>query len=211
MAVSTNKLFIIFALACLALGLINLIFSSTSKSMSATHYGTNDESVHHKDVEHATHQNNIDSRMIRNKKTALSKEGATTTLLHEGKEEENFLPRVLAFVFPQFHRDSLNDRLWAEGFTDWDSLRKAPEKNRLGFKIPRPTELGYYNYSDTEPRRKQGELANQYGIDGLIFHHYWFYDEAHPGPNLHEPVINMLKDGYPDVPSLCIGVLVSGQ
>jgi hypothetical protein len=201
MALSTNKLFIIFALACLALGLINLLFSSTSnKSPSATH-GTNKESVHHNDIEHTTLQNNnIGSRIIRNKKSALSKEGATTTLLNEGKAEENFLPRVLAFVFPQFHKDSLNDRLWSQGFTDWDSLRKAPEKNRLGFKIPRPSELGYYNYSDTEPRRKQGELAKQYGIDGLIFHHYWFYDDAHPGPNLHEPIINMLKDGNPDVP-----------
>jgi len=114
--------------------------------------------------------------------------------------EEMLFPRVLVFVFPQFHKDSLNDYLWGKGFTDWESLRKAPKKNRLGFKIPRPTELGYYDYSELEPRKKQGELARQYGIDGFVFHHYWFYDETHPGPNLHTPLLNMLKDGHPDVP-----------
>ena len=177
MAVSTNKLFIIFAVQCLGLGLINLFFSSSTGV-----------------------DQNIDSHTLLGTTAIKNNEDATTTtILHEGKEE-NFLPRVLAFVFPQFHKDALNDRLWREGFTDWDNLRNAPETNRLGFKIPRPTELGYYNYSDAEPRRKQGELAEKYGIDGLIFHHYWFYDEAHPGPNLHEPLMNMLKDGYPNVP-----------
>lgn len=51
-----------------------------------------------------------------------------------------------------------------------------------------------------EPRKKQGELARQYGIDGFLYHHYWFYDEDHPGPNLHQPIVNMLKDGHPDMP-----------
>jgi Glycosyltransferase WbsX len=114
--------------------------------------------------------------------------------------EPDLLPRVLAFVFPQFHRDPLNDRLWGDGFTDWDNLRKAPTHNRRGFAIPRPTELGYYNYTDSEPRRKQGELATAYGLDGFIFHHYWFYDTKHPGPSLAAPLEAMLKDGYPDVP-----------
>jgi len=94
----------------------------------------------------------------------------------------------------------INDRLWGEGFTDWDSLKKSPDKNRLGFGIPRPTELGYYDYTDTEPRQKQGELAKLYDLDGFVFHHYWFYDSEHPGPNLHKPLDAMLKDGHPNVP-----------
>jgi hypothetical protein len=116
------------------------------------------------------------------------------------KAQDNFLPRILVLVFPQFQHDSLNDYLWGKGFTDWDNLKKSPAKNRLGFKIPRPTELGYYDYANLEPRKKQGELAKQYGIDGLVFHHYWFYDETHPGPNLHTPLVNMLKDGHPNMP-----------
>lgn len=113
-----------------------------------------------------------------------------------------FLPRVLALVFPQFHADPLNDRLWGKDFTDWENLRKAPPTNRNGDRIPRPIidELGYYNLTETRPRRIQGELANAYGIDGFVYHHYWFYDKTHPGPSLHAPLVNMLKDGHPDVP-----------
>ena len=50
------------------------------------------------------------------------------------------------------------------------------------------------------PRRGQGDLAKKYGIDGFIYHHYWFYDRAHPGPNLAVPLLNMLDDGHPDLP-----------
>ena len=111
------------------------------------------------------------------------------------------MPRVIALYFPQFHPDPINDRLWRVNFTDWDSLRRAPKTNRLGYQIPRPTELGYYDLSDaaSDIRRKQGELAREYGIDAFAYHHYWFYDEEHPGPNLETPLELMLEDGEPDV------------
>jgi hypothetical protein len=112
------------------------------------------------------------------------------------------LPRVLVIYFPQYHPDPLNDKNWGENFTDWVSLRNSASKNRLGYGIPRPTELGYYDLRDKEPRQKQGELAKQYGIDGFIYHHYWFYDPTHPGPNLEKPLVNMLQDGDPDIPFL---------
>eukprot|EP00979_Chaetoceros_neogracilis_P014758 scaffold4853_cov262-Chaetoceros_neogracile.AAC.5 len=116
------------------------------------------------------------------------------------EDSQNFLPRVLALVFPQFHEDSLNNYLWGKGFTDWDNLRKSPLKNRLGFDIPRPAELGFYDYTKVEPRQMQEKLAKEYGIDGFVYHHYWFYDETHPGANLYQPLMNMLTDGHPDVP-----------
>lgn len=134
------------------------------------------------------------SNIITNDQSASKSENAQ-------QEVDGFLlPRVLAIVFPQYHREEINDKFWGEGFTDWDNLRKAPLKNRNGNRIPRPTELGYYDFSEKEPREKQGKLAQEYGIDGLLYHHYWFYDEEHPGPNLHKPLVNMLEDGHPAVP-----------
>lgn len=90
--------------------------------------------------------------------------------------------------------------LFKKGFTDWNSLRNAPSKNKLGLAIPRPTELGYYDYTDLKPRQQQAQLAHEYSIDGFIFHHYWFYDKDHPGPSLHQPLEKMLLDGEPNVP-----------
>ncbi|KAL3937981.1 MAG: hypothetical protein SGBAC_007021 [Bacillariaceae sp.] len=124
----------------------------------------------------------------------------TETIQTETANTNFLLPRVLVLVFPQYHKDELNDKFWGEGFTDWDNLKKAPLQNRNGDRIPRPTELGYYDLTETEPRQKQGALAKEYGIDGFVYHHYWFYDEDHPGPNLHKPLVNMLADGHPDVP-----------
>lgn len=134
-------------------------------------------------------QHNNDSRGIQQRATSA-------------KSAAPPLPRILALYFPQFHPDPINDRLWGMNFTDWDSLRRAPKTNRLGYQIPRPTELGYYDLSDaaSDVRRKQGELAREYGIDAFAYHHYWFYDEEYPGPNLETPLELMLKDGEPDVP-----------
>lgn len=132
--------------------------------------------------------------------TEATDEGSIAVETRNDQTADFLLPRVLVLVFPQFHREPLNDRFWGEGFTDWDNLRKAPMANRNGDRIPRPTELGYYDLTQTEPRKKQGELAKEYGIDGFVYHHYWFYDDEHPGPNLHVPLVNMLKDGHPDVP-----------
>jgi hypothetical protein len=131
-------------------------------------------------------------------KRKLTFEHQQTSFLSVAGEPRK-LPRVLAIVFPQYHSDALNDNLWGEGFTDWDNLRLSPEKNRLGFEIPRPTELGYYNLRNSTTRKTLGELASAYGIDGFVFHHYWFYDPSHPGPNLHAPLMDMLEDGYPNI------------
>ena len=116
------------------------------------------------------------------------------------EQQQHQLPRVLAIYFPQYHRDPINDKNWGDNFTDWVSLKGSPQINKAGFAIPRPTELGYYDLTQTEPRRRQGELAKLYGIDGFIYHHYWFYDPTHPGPNLATPLLNMLEDGHPNLP-----------
>ncbi|CAB9524677.1 glycosyltransferase [Seminavis robusta] len=111
------------------------------------------------------------------------------------------IPRVLAIVFPQYHQDPLNDRLWGPGFTDWDNLRAAPLRNRLGFEIPRPLHSHYYDLTNATVRKWQGQIARQCGVDGFVFHHYWFYDkEEEQQPVLSAPLLAMLQDGQPDIP-----------
>jgi Glycosyltransferase WbsX/Glycosyltransferase family 92 len=111
------------------------------------------------------------------------------------------LPKVLAIYFPQYHEDPLNNELWVDGFTDWVSLNNSATRNRLGYRIPRPTnDLGYYDLTETRPRKRQGELAKEYDVDGFVYHVYWFYDRTHPGPTLAAPVEAMLRDGHPDLP-----------
>jgi hypothetical protein len=111
---------------------------------------------------------------------------------------------------------SRNDRLWGANFSDWNNLLAAPAKNKDGFAVPRPLPykpeipahlmgennvgLGYYDLRSVDIRKRQSELAKLYGIDGFIHHHYWFYDPNYNGPTLHAPLINMLRDGYPDLP-----------
>jgi hypothetical protein len=119
---------------------------------------------------------------------------------HHNNTTETILPKVLVIYFPQFHQDPLNDRLWGQGFTDWVNLKQSPELNRKGYKIPRPSRFGYYDLRNKTIRKLQGTLAKRYGVDGFVYHHYWFYDQKTPGPSLHAPLELMLEDGYPDVP-----------
>lgn len=87
-------------------------------------------------------------------------------------------PKVYAFYFPQFHEDALNTKLWGQGFTDWARV-KSSTVNRNGQLILKPTsDLGYYDLTDREVRRRQAELAKSFGVDGFIWHHYWFYQST---------------------------------
>jgi hypothetical protein len=110
----------------------------------------------------------------------------------------NDTTKAYAFYFPQFHKDKLNDRLWGEGFSDWDSLVAAAGVNKHHDSLARPTTFGYYDLMDKNIRRKQGELARKYGLDGFIYHHYFFYEPG-LGPTLAGPLEAMLQDNEPNI------------
>ena len=174
------------------LGSLVLLWSLTSYKLISLHSRQHIPVNNADDAEHHDEEHDVQS-VVSSPEKVLPKsalDGASS------------LPRVIALYFPQFHPDPINDRLWGANFTDWDSLRNAPKLNRMGYAIPRPTELGYYDLSDetSDVRRKQGELAREHGIDAFAYHHYWFYDKKYPGPNLHRPLELMLRDGEPDVP-----------
>ena len=107
---------------------------------------------------------------------------------------------VVALYFPQFHRDSYNDKLWGTGFTDWENIESKPSFNRLGVPVLEPTiDLGRYDLTDRLVRKAQGCLAKQSGVDAFAYHHYWFYDGKDTAA-LSAPLEKLLEDGEPDLP-----------
>ena len=114
--------------------------------------------------------------------------------------------KVYAIVFPQYHSDPLNDKLWGANYTDWSRLQKAPKFNKLGQHIVRPTaEFGYYDLTQYDIRKKHATLAKEYDIDGFLYYHYW-WNQQDPKVALHTPLEKMLLDGEPDIPFAFIWV-----
>ena len=109
--------------------------------------------------------------------------------------------KVYAVYLPQYQPDTMADReSGKEGFTDWATLRERASSN-----LASPTELGYYDLLDGDIRRKQAELAREYGIDGFIYNHYWFYRheaalEGRGGDSIFAGSLEkMLSDDAPNI------------
>lgn len=115
----------------------------------------------------------------------------------DGADEET---KIYALHFPQFHSDRYNNKLWGNDFTEWTNLKLSPELNRFNRTIARPTELGYYNLLNITVRRQQRELAGEYGVDGFIYHHYWFYNHGDKPAPLSGGMLKLLDDGEPAIP-----------
>ena len=103
---------------------------------------------------------------------------------------------VLAFYFPQFHADPLNDALWGPNFTDWDALRRR-SANRHSDTLLTPSALGYYDLLSPGTRRQQAALAKRYGVGGFVYHHSWVYGNG--TPVLARPLQQLLRDGEPNL------------
>eukprot|EP01040_Poterioochromonas_malhamensis_P004195 gene4195-4490_t len=106
---------------------------------------------------------------------------------------------VYAVNFPQYHEDELNNEIWGKGFTEWNHIHTAPAINRNNETILKPhRDIGYYDMSTYEVRKKQADIAKHHGIDGFIYYHYWFYHHTEHKV-LAKPLLNMLKDGEPNI------------
>jgi lipopolysaccharide biosynthesis protein len=104
--------------------------------------------------------------------------------------------RALAFYLPQFHPVPENDEWWGKGFTEWRNVAKARSLFPGHYQPHLPADLGFYDLRLPEAREAQAKLAQEYGIHGFCYYHYWFNGRR----ILERPFNEVLASGKPDLP-----------
>ena len=83
------------------------------------------------------------------------------------------MPKIYSFFLPQFHESAQNNKWWGKGFTEWNLVRNAQPLYDEHHQ-PRIPLNGYFDLSETKELNRQFKLANDHGIDGFVFYHYWY-------------------------------------
>ncbi len=105
--------------------------------------------------------------------------------------------RMLAFYLPQFHPIPENDEWWGKGFTEWTNVGNAKPLFKGHYQPRVPADLGYYDLRVPEVQEAQARMAQEAGIEGFCYWHYWFGN----GKQLLEmPFNKVLESGKPDFP-----------
>ncbi len=109
--------------------------------------------------------------------------------------------RVIALYLPQYHPVEVNDQYWGKGFTEWTNVAKAKPLFK-GHEQPRiPADLGFYDLRLPQVRQAQAKLAQEAGIEGFCYWHYWFGNGKEV---LQMPFDEVVRSGEPDFP-FCLG------
>ena len=104
--------------------------------------------------------------------------------------------RAIAFYLPQFHPIPENDGWWGAGFTEWSNVARALPRFDGHAQPHLPADLGFTDLRLPEAREAQAAMAQEYGIHGFCYYHYWFQGRR----LLSRPFEEVLANGKPDFP-----------
>ena len=104
---------------------------------------------------------------------------------------------VLAYYFPQFHRDPRTDAMHGAGWTEWEVLRAARPRF-ANHRQPITPAWGEFDESDSAWAAREIALAADHGLTGFIYDWYWyegrpFLEGALEHGFLQAPNRNLLK------------------
>ena len=97
--------------------------------------------------------------------------------------------KAIAFYLPQYHEIPENNKFWGKGFTEWDNVKSA-KPLFSGHDQPRiPENHFYYNLENVSVMKHQAQMAQDAGLYGFCFYHYWFKSK----PVMAKPLYNYLN------------------
>lgn len=97
--------------------------------------------------------------------------------------------KVYALYLPQFHETKENNEWWGKGFTEWVNVKKATPLYKGHMQPRHPLNNNYYNLLEKQTVEWQTNLMHEYGVDGLIYYHYYFNGKL----ILEKPAENLLQ------------------
>lgn len=101
------------------------------------------------------------------------------------------MAKFYAFYLPQFHPVPENDEWYGKGFTEWRSVAAARPLYPGHYEPHLPADLGFYDLRLKETVAAQVSLANEYGVDGFLYWHYWFGEGRQL---LEKPMKDLVED-----------------
>ena len=86
---------------------------------------------------------------------------------------KNKRPEILAYYFPNWHVDPMNEKWHGKGWTEWN-VTKCALPRFPGHKQPKKPLWGYEDEADPAVMEKYIETAVDHGINGFMFDWYYY-------------------------------------